>query len=215
MAEQQPNVSPDGKPKPSQGVAPPAGPDMLGGAGPCAAPGDKAAPADELARLRAELEEAKDRALRGWAELENYRKRALRQVEEERRYAALPLVRDVLPVLDNVKRAVEAAEKTHDAASLLEGIHMVVKQLEGVLARHHCTPIPALHKPFDPNFHDAILHQPSAEFPPNTVLQEVLQGFQLYDRVVRPSQVIVSSPTAPEKTEPAAEEDRQEMRDEG
>jgi len=140
------------------------------------------------------LAEAKDLALRGWAELENYRKRAVRQLEEERRYAALPLVRDLLPVLDNVKRAVEAAEKTHDTASLLEGIHMVVQQLEGVLARHHCTPIAALHKPFDPNFHNAILHQPSADYPPNTVLQEIHQGFHLYDRVVRPSQVIVSSP---------------------
>ncbi len=205
MAEQHPNISPDGEPKPSHEVRSPAAAGTSD-ATPIA-PGDKAAPPDELARLRAELEEAKDRALRGWAELENYRKRAARQVEEERRYAALPLVRDVLPVLDNVKRAVEAAEKTHDTASLLEGIHMVVQQIEGVLARHHCTPIAALHKPFDPNFHDAILHQPSAEFPPNTVLQEVLQGFQLYDRVVRPSQVIVSSPAAPAKTEPAADED--------
>jgi molecular chaperone GrpE len=148
----------------------------------------------ETARLRAELEEAKDRALRGWAELENYRKRAARQIEDERRYAALPLARDLLPVLDNVKRAVDAAEKNHDTASLLEGIKMVVQQLQGVLVRHHCTPIAALHQPFDPNYHDAILHQPSAEYPPNTVIQEVQQGFRLHDRVVRPTQVIVSSP---------------------
>jgi molecular chaperone GrpE len=155
----------------------------------------------ELARLRAELEEAKNRALRGWAELENYRKRTNRQIEEERRYAALPLLRDLLPVLDNVKRAVEAAENTHDTAGLLEGIKMVVQQLGPVLARHHCTPIAALGQPFDPNFHDAILHQPSADFPPNTVIQEVHQGFQLHDRVVRPSQVIVSSPVEAAKTE--------------
>ena len=220
MAEQQANVSPEGEPKPSQEVRSRAGPSASGGAGPCAAPGDSApsgvqAPlADEVARLRAALEEAKDRALRGWAELENYRKRAARQLEEERRYAALPLMRDVLPVLDNVKRAVEAAEKTHDTASLLEGIHMVVQQLEGVLARHHCTPIPALHKPFDPNFHDAVLHQPSAEFPPNTVLREIHQGFQLHDRVVRPSQVIVSSPAEQATTEPAASGGHQERMDE-
>jgi molecular chaperone GrpE len=98
-----------------------------------------AAAADEVARLKAELEDVKDRALRGWAELENYRKRAARQIEEERRYAALPLMRDLLPVLDNVKRAVDSAEKNHDVASLLEGIKLVVQQLEGVLARHHCT----------------------------------------------------------------------------
>jgi molecular chaperone GrpE len=155
----------------------------------------------ELARLRAELEEAKNRALRGWAELENYRKRANRQIEDERRYAALPLLRDLLPVLDNVKRAVESADKTHDTAGLLEGIKMVVQQLETALARHHCTPIAALGQPFDPNFHDAILHQPAADVPPNTVIQEVHQGFQLHDRVVRPSQVIVSSPAAAAKRE--------------
>ena len=155
----------------------------------------------ENARLRAELEEAKDRALRGWAELENYRKRANRQIEDERRYATLPLIRDLLPVLDNVQRAVDAAEKTHDLASLLEGIQMVVQQLHGVLSRQHCTPIEALGKPFDPNFHQAVIHQPSADAPPNTVIQELQQGFQLHDRVVRPSQVIVSSQPQAPKTE--------------
>ncbi len=199
----------DNEPKPSEGEPKPSqGPQASGTSGPqgeaardAGSPSaDKASPTSataaggEIARLRAELEEAKDRALRGWAELENYRKRTVRQLDEERRYTALPLVRDLLPVLDNVKRAVDAAEKTDDAASLLEGIKMVVEQLEGVLARHHCTPIAALHQPFDPNFHAAILHQPSGEFPPSTVLQEVQQGFRLHDRVVRPTQVIVSSP---------------------
>jgi molecular chaperone GrpE len=110
-------------------------------------------------------------------------------------------------VLDNVKRAVEAADKTHDTASLLEGVKMVVQQLGVVLARHHCMPIAALGQPFDPNFHDAILHQPSAEHAPNTVIQEVQQGFQLYDRVVRPSQVIVSSAAEKPKTEAPSSQD--------
>jgi molecular chaperone GrpE len=171
-----------------------------------AAPGESSAgqsPAEpgDVARLRAELDDAKDRAMRGWAELENYRKRANRQIEEERRYATVPLLRDLLPVLDNVNRAVESAEKSHDTASLLEGIKMVVQQLGGVLERHHCTPIASLGKPFDPNYHEAILHQPSAGVPPNTVIQEVQPGFQLYDRVVRPSQVIVSSAVKPPESQ--------------
>ena len=200
MANEQPKP-PESEPQPSATAEASAASDSKAGPAAQASPGDKASQAPsaadgEIARLRAELEDAKDRALRGWAELENYRKRASRQLDEERRYASLPLLRDLLPVLDNVNRAVEAAEKTHDTASLLEGIKMVVKQIEGALARHHCTPIPALHRPFDPHVHDAILHQPSGEFPPNTVLQEVHQGFQLHDRVVRPSQVIVSSPIA-------------------
>ncbi len=168
----------------------------------------EAAPADEVARLKAELEDVKDRALRGWAELENFRKRTARQMEEERRYAALPLFRDLLPVLDNMKRAVDASAENHDLAGLLEGVKMVVQQFETVLARHHCTPIPALHQPFDPNVHDAILRQPSPDFPPNTVIQEVEQGFRLHDRVVRPSRVIVSAPAenpaaAPSENKPS------------
>jgi len=144
-------------------------------------------------QLQAELKEAKDQALRCWAELENYRKRAARQMELERRYANLPLIRDVLPVLDNMHRAIEAAEKTQDAASLLEGFRMVAGQLREVLERHHCTEVPALHKPFDPNLHEAVSQQPSDEHPANTVTHVVQTGFQLHDRVVRPSQVIVST----------------------
>ena len=104
---------------------------------------------------------------------------------------------DLLPVLDNIQRAVDAADKTHDAASLLEGIKMVLQQFDGVLQRHHCVRIEALHPPFNPHLHEAISQQPSDEFPPNTVLLVVQPGFQLFDRVVRPSQVIVSTTSSP------------------
>lgn len=154
----------------------------------------------DIEQLRAELDLAKDRALRFQAELDNYRKRVSRQMDEERRYAQVPLIRDLLPVLDNVARAVEAAEKTADAASLLEGFRLVAKQLQGVLERHHCTPIEALHERFDPHLHEAILQQPSSEFPPNTVLDVVQAGYRVHDRVVRPAQVIVA------KAEPESRE---------
>ncbi|MFH1265029.1 MAG: nucleotide exchange factor GrpE [Planctomycetota bacterium] len=157
--------------------------------------------ANEIDRLRAELEEAKDQTLRIRAELENYRKRAARQMQEELRYANMPLIRDLLPVWDNVGRAIEAAEKTHETASLLEGFKMVAGQLESVLERHHCTRIEALEEPFDPNLHEAICQQPSRAHPANTVLQVTQTGFRLHDRVVRPSQVIVSA-AVPETTAP-------------
>lgn len=150
---------------------------------------------EEIARLRSELEQAKDRALRSLAELDNYRKRADRTIEEERRYALMPLIRDLLPVLDDLRRAIDSSQTTTDPAALREGVELVARKFEGVLAKHHCKPIDALHQPFDPNYHEAILQQPSGEFPPNTVLQVVRTGFTLHDRVVRPSQVIVS--TAP------------------
>jgi molecular chaperone GrpE len=157
--------------------------------------------------LRSELQEAKDCALRLQAELENYRKRAAREVREERRYANLPMMRDLLPVLDNMDRAIEAAEKTHDAASLLEGVKMVARQLEEVLKRHQCVRIQALNEPFDPHLHEAISQQPSDEHPTGTVLRVTQNGFQLHDRVVRPSQVIVSSADkSGEKSREQAEE---------
>jgi molecular chaperone GrpE len=147
----------------------------------------------ELSRVRSEMEAAKDLMLRSRAELDNYQKRVTRQIDEERKFANVPLLRDLLPVLDNVKRAIEAAEKTSDTESLVNGFKMVNEQLERVLDRHHCSPIDALHQPFDPHLHQAVMQQPSSEFPANTVLQVLQPGFQLYDRVVRPSQVIVSS----------------------
>ncbi|MCE5266603.1 MAG: nucleotide exchange factor GrpE [Planctomycetaceae bacterium] len=169
--------------------------------------------AEDAAKLRAELEKAEDRALRSHAELDNYRKRAARELEERLRYANMGLLRDLLPVVDNVERAIAAAEKHMNAAAgvgaqleqedagdtpqseagaLLEGFKMVHHQLEDVLRRHHCHRIEALHKPFDPNLHHAVMQQPSEEHPANTVLMVTQQGYQLHDRVVRPSQVIVS-----------------------
>jgi len=89
---------------------------------------------------------------------------------EERRYANLGLVRDLLPALDNVQRAIEAAEKSSDAATLLQGFKMVGRQLESLLERYHCVKIEALHQPFDPSRHEAIAQQPSADVPPKTVI---------------------------------------------
>ncbi len=159
-----------------------------------AAAGAATDPAEDnlLDQLRGDLEAAKERVLRSQAELENYRKRAAREIEDNRRYAELPLMRDLLPVLDNVERAIAAAEKSQDLAVLLDGMKLVARQFEDVFAQHHCQRIGALHLPFDPHLHHAISQQPSSEYPPNTVLIVAQPGFQLYDRVVRPSQVIVS-----------------------
>jgi molecular chaperone GrpE len=155
--------------------------------------GAELSPEAELDQLRGEIQEANNRLLRAQAELDNYRKRARREIEEERRYAELPLLRDLLPVVDNISRAVEAAEKNHDPAGLLEGFRMVGKLLEGVLERHDCRQMDALGQPFDPNLHQAIAQQPSADQPENTVIAVGQHGYRLHDRVVRPAQVVVST----------------------
>ncbi len=118
---------------------------------------------EEMEKLRAEAAEARDRALRASAELENFRKRARRELEDERRYADLPLLSDLLPVIDNVGRAITAGETATDPKAVVAGFKMVAQQLEQVLARHSCIKIDALHQAFDPHKHQAILQQPSNE----------------------------------------------------
>jgi molecular chaperone GrpE len=143
--------------------------------------------------LAAELAAANDRALRLQAEMQNLRSRTSREIADERRYAALPILRDLLPVLDNIVRAIEAAERAGESENLLAGFRLVKQQLETVLSRNQCEPIKAEAQSFDPNFHEAILQQPSADVPANHVVMVTQSGYKLHDRVVRPAQVIVSS----------------------
>ena len=156
--------------------------------------------------VEAELAAEKDRVLRLQAEMENLRSRTAREINDERRYAPLSIVRDLLPVVDNIDRAIEAANQqvevakpTTESAKMLEGIQLVRQQLMTVLAQHHCQPIEAVGQPFDPQIHEAIMQQSSDEQPANHVLLQTQAGYQLHDRVVRASQVIISTgPAVPE-----------------
>ena len=140
-----------------------------------------------------QLADAHNRLLRTQAELENFRKRARRELDEERRFGPLSLIRDILPVLDNLSRAVESARQGDNAEGLLEGVQMVLTQFESVLEQYQCRPIDATGAVFDPNCHEAILQVPSPDHPPGTVVQVTQIGYQVHDRVVRPSQVIVAA----------------------
>ena len=101
--------------------------------------------------------------------------------------------RDLLPVVDNIDRAIEAAEKAGEAENLLAGFRLVKQQLHTLLSRNQCEPIAAEGQVFDPNFHQAILQQPSADVPAGNVMMVTQPGYKMHDRVVRPAQVIVSS----------------------
>jgi molecular chaperone GrpE len=142
--------------------------------------------------LRAQLAEANDRVLRAQAELENFRKRSRREFEEAQRYREIDLLRDLLPVLDNVLRAVEAADRTTDVESLRSGFRMTAQQIEKVLSGHGCLTIDTDGTAFDPTVHDAILQQDAAGVAPGTVVGTASRGYRLHDRVVRPAQVIVA-----------------------
>lgn len=149
-------------------------------------------PMTEADQLRTELEEAKNRTLRALADLENYRTRINRQMTEERKYASIDLMRELLPVWDNIGRALESVAATHNLESLVEGVQMVHTQFVEVLKKHHCERIEAKFQPFDPNIHASVAQIPNKEHPANTVIEEVQVGFRLFDRVVRPCQVVLS-----------------------
>lgn len=150
----------------------------------------------EIHQLKQELVDAEKRVLIAQADLENFRKRMRREREDELKYANSPLLSDLLPVVDNLQRGIESAEKTEVANGILDGIKIVEKQLLEAMKKRGCEPIDAQGQPFDPNLHDAILQQPSADVEPGTVLHVAQVGYKLFERVIRPSQVIVSK--APE-----------------
>ena len=145
------------------------------------------------AEAAAELAAKDDQILRLQAEMENVRARTSREITEVRKYSALPVITDLLPVIDNIDRAIEAAEKAGEAENLLAGFRLVKQQLHTLLVRNDCEPIPALNEVFDPNFHQAILQQPSDTVPAGHVILVAQQGYKIFDRVVRPAQVIVST----------------------
>ena len=104
------------------------------------------------------------------------------------------LARDLLPTLDNLRRAVEAGQSRGNLEELLSGLSMVLKQVDETLARHAVLPISTVGEAFDPNRHEALTQIPSPDHEPMTVLQEVERGYTMHDRVLRPSKVIVAAP---------------------
>lgn len=150
---------------------------------------------EEMERLRSEVADANNRVLMAQADLENFRKRMRRDVEDQIKFAAIPVVNDLLQVRDNLVRAVEAAAAGEAAShdGLREGVKMLVKQFDDTLAKHAITAIASVGQTFDPNLHQAISQMPSSDIPAGAIAYEAVTGFEMHGRVIRPSQVIVST----------------------
>ena len=146
--------------------------------------------------LEDELSETRERVLRTAADAENFKKRLQREKEEQTRYANESLMRELLPVIDNLERALEHSEVGADQGGLLEGLNMTLKGFLDTLTRFGCTPVEAAGKPFDPNFHEAVSQEESADHEPNTVLRELQKGYMLKERLLRPAMVLVSKRTS-------------------
>jgi len=146
--------------------------------------------------LEDELSETQERVLRTAADAENFKKRLQREKEEQTRYANESLMRELLPVIDNLERALEHSEAGADQGGLLEGLNMTLKGFLDTLTRFGCTPVETAGKPFDPNFHEAVSQEESADHEPNTVLRELQKGYMLKERLLRPAMVLVSKRTS-------------------
>jgi molecular chaperone GrpE len=181
----------------------------------------EAAPAVEAEKLREQLlakeleaKENYDQLLRLAAELENYKKRVAREKADAIRYANEGLLKDLLPTLDNLERALEHAKGGGNETPLLDGIELVLKSFLEVLEKHGVTQISAVGELFDPGKHDALAQIETSEHRPNTVVAEHSKGYHLPGRLLRPAQVTVAKqPQNQEKRKEAAEVENEEADD--
>lgn len=149
----------------------------------------------ELAAAREEARVANDRWVRERADLENVKRRAQRERTDAVRYGNEALVKDLLPVVDNLERALKATGAGAPDA-LVEGVGLVVKGLHDVLERHGVTRVAAHGAAFDPAHHEAVAHVESADHPPNAVIEEHQPGYRLHERLLRPALVTVAKATS-------------------
>jgi|WetSurMetagenome_2_1015567.scaffolds.fasta_scaffold00417_18 molecular chaperone GrpE len=149
-------------------------------------------PEDILLKKDDEIKQLQDRILRMAAEMENTRKRLDREKSDSISFANEGLMRGLLPVIDNLERALQHGENDPNCRGLIEGVSMTLKSFGDVIGKYGCVPFDSVGKAFDPNYHEAVMQQESSEHPEKTVLQELQRGYTLHDRLLRPAMVIVS-----------------------
>lgn len=153
---------------------------------------ETSAPAELANALREERDRLKDQLLRTAADFDNFRKRTKKDLDDAERRGREDTVRELLPVFDNIERAVQASGAAKDVASIVEGLNMILKLFEDHVGRIGVTRVPSVGERFDPTVHDAIQQVETDEHPPGTVVTEVLAGYKLGDRLVRPAMVVVA-----------------------
>ncbi len=147
---------------------------------------------DELTLLKQQLEEEQDRVIRIRADFENYKRRVQLDKEADYKYRAQALLNDLLPVLDNLERALAVEPKTEEAVSLAKGVDMVYRSLVTAVEKEGLEAVKAEGEPFDPNLHQAVMQEKDDTKESGIVLQELQKGYKLKDRILRPSMVKVN-----------------------
>jgi len=157
---------------------------------------DPEALAQQLAEAEAETKQLYDRFLRVSAEFDNYKKRQQRDIIEYRKYATEAVFKDLLSVVDNLERALEAGKngsgQTDAAGGLIKGVEITLSEVLRIFEKFGVSPIEALEQPFDPTYHQAVQQEVVDEKPDNTVVGELQKGYVFHDRLLRPSMVVVS-----------------------
>lgn len=152
---------------------------------------------EKLKNSELEAKQIHDRYLRVSAEFENYKKRSAREMIEFRKYANESLISEMLTVVDNIERAICTSSRDDQANScIIEGVSLTLKEILRVFDNFGVKPIESLCKAFDPNFHQAVMQEESANHPDNTVIAELQKGYMIHDRLLRPSMVVVSKSKA-------------------
>jgi molecular chaperone GrpE len=152
------------------------------------------APGSPLEEAQAEIARLRDQLLRTAADFDNFRKRTRREVEDAHKRGKEELLRELLPVFDNLERAVVHAGQATDAKAVADGVGMVLKQFGDTLGKVGIKRIPAVGGPFDPSLHEAIQQVETNDHPPGTIVAEVQPGYTLGERLVRASMVVVAKP---------------------
>lgn len=155
-------------------------------------PEERVPPGEKVSDVQAELQELKEKYVRLAADFDNFRKRSLKDREEAHQFGHQNLVKELLPSVDNLERAIAHARASEEAGGLLEGVELVYRELEAALAKHGVVAIDPKGQPFDPALHEAMSQMPDASVPPNTVLEVFQKGYQLRARLLRPARVVVS-----------------------
>ena len=153
----------------------------------------------DLQKTKNELAEQKDSFVRLQAETDNFRKRLSREKKEFSQYANERLFKELIPIFDNLERALE--DPSDDTKSLKEGLEMILKQFSAFLEKEKVAPIKAIGEKFDPMIHEALTSEEANEHEENTIISEFVKGYTINNRVLRPSQVVISKKPSPESEE--------------
>ncbi len=151
---------------------------------------------EQTEELRAQIDQLKDQLLRRAAEFENFRRRTREEQNTLAAFAAEGLIMELLPVLDDLDRSLGAGRQHPDFDSFFKGMELVRTKLARVLELRGLKPLDSVGKPFDVDFHDAMLQIPSKDIPPGTIIDEIEKGYMLHDRVIRHARVTVASEAA-------------------